>query len=134
MHLDATGRAITKGAYVAYVVTNGSTSGIKFGAVVKLKEKEDTENHYDRTTNTYNSVKVTKYSISIVSVENHRGYDQATQTYTKKWEVQGKSNDDKPARVTSIERLDRVIVIDAHQVHPEAKEVIDKEMYERGAM
>lgn len=133
MHLDAAGRAIVKGTYVAYVVTTGSTSGIKFGIVVKLKQKDYTDSVYDRATNSYSSVQKTKYSISIVSAENQHLFDQATQTYGFKWAVQGKSNPDKPARVTSIERLERVIMIDPHQVHPEAKEVIDQEMHDRGA-
>ncbi len=125
MHKDATGRQIEKGSYIAYVVTTGSRAGIKFGRVTKLKEKVEERSRYDTASQTYQPVTETDYTIQIISVE--KGW--RTQN---KWDLQGK-REGRPAKVQSVERLDRVIVLEAHQMHPEAKEVLDKEMLERGA-
>lgn len=126
MHKDATGRPITKGSYVAYVVTTGSRAGIKFGVVVKLKEKETQRNVYDHATKQYDEVTETDYSIQIVSAERAGNWNEP-----KKWAVQGKV-EGKLARVHSVERLDRVVMLDPHQMLPEAKEALDAEMRERG--
>lgn len=134
MHLDATGRVISKGSYVAYAVSSNSSSVIKFGAVVKLKDKEYDERVYDRVTQTYDTKKKTGYSISIVSVEKQYHYDQATDTSAWRWVVQGKAAEGKPARVQSIERLDRVLLLESHQVQPDVKEILDKELHFRGAI
>lgn len=125
MHKDATGRPIEKGSYVAYVVTTGSRAGIKFGRVTKLKETSKERSKYDTASQTYQPVTEIDYTIQIISVE--KGW--RTQN---KWDIQGK-REGRPAKVQSVERLDRVIILDPHQMHPEAKEILDKEMLERGA-
>ena len=132
MHKDATGRPIMRGAYVAYAVGKGSgATGIKFGAVVKLKSNEVERHQYNPSTRGYDTVKETRYTIGIVSAENHCTRDAQGQLVWK-WVVQGKSAEDRPARIQSIERLDRVIVLEGHQMQPEAKEVLEKELHERG--
>lgn len=124
MHKDATGRQITKGSYIAYSVSVESHSNIKFGVVVKLKEQEVTENCYDDATKSWYPKLVTRYSLQAISAE------KSWQTQNK-WAVQGK-REGKLARVTSIERLERVILLEPDQMNPEAKEVLDIEMHARG--
>ncbi len=136
MHKDATGRPIARGAYIAYAVGVGSGGGIKFGRVVKLKEKDVEFNRYDPSVpGNYTKVTETHYSVQIISAERQwkippgGKYDDGKH----EWCVQGKKDDAKLARVQSIERLDRVVVLEPDQMHPEAREVIDKEMHERGS-
>jgi hypothetical protein len=124
MHKDATGRDITRGAYVAYAIAAGSKSAMKFGAVIKLKEEEYNRSVYDSTTRTWQPTDITEYSIQVVSVERARG--------AAKWAMQGKA-EGKLARAIHIDRLDRCILLDPHQMDPEAKELLDKELQERGA-
>lgn len=131
MHLDATGRTITKGAYVAYSVASDSRSGIKFGAVVKLKQKETTHNEWDASIGTYKSVPKTEYTVSIIVAERSSTIDATTGVRSYGWTV--KSNGpDKPAKIQSIERLDRMILLDASQMNPDILAVIDKELHNRG--
>lgn len=127
MHKDATGRAITRGAYVAYVVTTGYRGGVKFGAVVKLKEVT-TENAqvWDHATQNYVSKDVTDYSIQIVSVEKEKPWNGP-----EKWTLQGKK-EGKFARAIHVENLDRLILLEPHQMDPEVKEILDRELTERG--
>ncbi len=130
MHTDATGRPISKGAYIAYVVTTGSSAGVKFGAVVRLKEKTVKRNQYDQQTQTWSEVEEQKYSIQVISVDK-----PSWGPNKDKWIVQGKSDEEnKLARVQSIERLERVIVLEPLQMNPDAKEVLDKELHLRGTI
>lgn len=131
MHKDATGRDIQRGDYIAYCVTAGSASGMKFGRVLKLKEREYDDNVYDSTTRSYNKVRKTKHWIQVISVDEKKIWDPATQTSSDKWVIQGKV-EGKPAKAQSIERLERVVMLLDNQMHPEAKELLDKEMHERG--
>lgn len=134
MHKDATGRRITRGDYVAYSTANRSSSGIKFGSVVKLKEKPVKRSRYNPQTKQYDMHDEIDYSISIVSVDKGSHYDQQTQSYTSKWKIQGKVDEGRPARVQHIDRLERVIILEPHQMEPEAKELLDKELHERGTI
>lgn len=130
MQKDATGRDIDKGSYVVYAVTGyGDQAGLKFGVVVKLKEKATTTNVWDPNTRTYNSQPHTEYKIQVISTE--RLYNHQNQTW--RWQIQGKS-EGKLARVQTLDRLDRVIVLHPDQVHPEAREALDKELHERGQL
>lgn len=131
MHKDATGRDITRGAFVAYAVASGSGGAIKFGAVVKLKDETVEHNVYDYQTKTHSKQSHTKYTISVVGAQELIQYDHATNARTSKWSLQGKK-DGKFARAIHIERLDRVILLEPHQMHQEAKELLDKEIAERG--
>src|SRR6478735_7231842 len=118
-HKDATGRPIEKGSYIAYAVTKGSRGGMNFGAVVQLKQKTDTRNIYDHITKTYHLEQFTVYKVQIISAA--LGYEGAYPNGKPKWVASGKIPD-KLARVQTIDRLDRVIVLDPHQINPEVKE------------
>jgi len=127
MHKDATGRHIYKGSYVVYAVTKGHSAGLKFGVVIALKERAYENSVYNSVTGTYNKVPATEYKIQIVSAAmNTYGPDKG------KWYVQGKE-EGKLGRPQTLDRLDRVIVLDDFQMHPEAKEALDREMTERGS-
>lgn len=130
-HKDATGRPIEKGSYIAYAVTKGSRGGMNFGAVVQLKQKSSTRSVYDHTTKTYNQENYTVNKVQIITV--HQSYIGVYPNGVKKWVVAAKQ-EGKLARVQTIDRLDRVIVLDGHQMNPEVKEALDKELHERGQL
>lgn len=136
MHQDATKRPIVKGDYVTYAVSAGSSTGMKFGVVVKLKEKVVQKRRYNPSTKTFDYSDSMDYSIQVVSVERTfvrtpNQNDPYAGDYA--WQVQGKT-EGKLARIQSIERLDRVVVLGAQQMHPEAKDALDKELHERGQL
>ena len=133
MHKDATERDIQKGAYVAYAVTTGSRAGLKFGAVVKLKEKATTVNRWDQQNQTYVPEPHIEYKIQIISAEYAYIYNAPPGSPSFKWQIQGKKKG-KLAKVQTLDRLDRVIVLHPDQVHPEAKKLLDKELHERGQL
>lgn len=125
MHKDATGREIKRGSYIAYVVSTGTSGGVKFGAVVKLKQEDVQQKQtWDHTTNTWIMKDVTEYTIQIISV------DKSWKTKWV-WSLQGKK-EGKFARVQHIANLDRVILLEPHQMDPGVKEILDKELMERG--
>lgn len=134
MHTDATGRTISKGSYIAYAVSAQSSSHLKFGIVVKLKEKMETRDRWNPQINQYVSTDEIKHSIQIVSVEKVWRPLTPGDYHNGNWEwvIQGKKDPSRPAKVQSLDRLERVVTLDPHQVLPEAKEVLDKEMHERG--
>lgn len=130
MHKDSTGREISKGSYIAYVAGTGSRASIKFAVVVKLKQKDTTRNEWDHQTKTYNTVPHTKYSIQVVTaMKSYKGTYPNGQEF---WTVP--KADGKPAHVNSIERLDRIVLLEKSQMIPEVAEVLEKEMYDRGAL
>lgn len=136
MHKDATGRQIKKGDYIAYATANRSSSGLKFGAVIRLKSKDVEHNNYDYSVKPPQLITrvETIHSMSIISADKTSSYDPNTQTYTHKWVIQGKHDEERPARVQSIERLERVILLNPDQMEPDAKELLDRELHERGAI
>jgi hypothetical protein len=128
MHQDATNRPITKGSYIAYSAGAQARSYIKFGCVVALKEKVVERNVWNDATKSYDEVMETDYRVQVIVAERPSwGPNQG------KWVIQGKV-EGKLAKVQSIERLERVIVLEPHQMLPEAREVIDRELHERGQL
>jgi hypothetical protein len=138
MHQDATKRQIKKGDYIAYCVTTGSSAGMKFGAVVKLKEKLVKSNKYNPQTCRYDiEHEEMDYTIQIISVEygwerDVNGPDPHAIVY--RWKLQGKKEGSKLARVQTIDRLNRVIMLEPDQMDPEVKEILDRELHERGQL
>lgn len=131
MHKDATGREITKGSYIAYGTTTGARAGIKFGAVVKLKERTYERDVYDNKTQTWGKEPHTSYSIQIIAAEQK--WAGPYPGGRMDWSIVGKT-EGKLARVQSIDRMERVIMLEPHQMNQEAKEVLDKELHERGTI
>jgi hypothetical protein len=134
MHKDASDRPISKGDFIAYSTGMGRrSSGIRFAAVTALREKVTNRSVYNQATKTYDSVPETEYKIQVVSTENSRKYDYHTQKWSEGWRLQGKDHDGNgKARLATLDRLERVIVLQPYQIHPEARKLLEDEMAERG--
>ena len=130
MHKDATGREITKGAYVAYVSGTGSRASIRFGAVTKLKSKVKEQNVWDHQTKNYVPTTVTTYSLQVITAS--KGYVGTYPNGHEAWTVP--KEEGKLARVHSIDRLDRIILLEPIQMLPEARDALDKELRDRGTI
>lgn len=136
MHKDASGRALRKGDFVAYSGGAGrrSGTGLKFGYVFALKEKTVDKNVYNQTTKQYDKVPETHYRIQVVTAERRWNYSHQTgQPGFYSWALLGKTAaGEGNSRLASVEMLERVIIVEPHQLPPDARALLEKDMLERG--
>jgi hypothetical protein len=136
MHRDSTDRPILKGDFIAYSGGTGRrSSGLRFALVVALKEKSTEKHVFNQATQNYDKVPETEYKIQVVSAENRRRYDYTNKKWLEGWGLQGKDLDGNgKARLATLDRLERVIVIEPHQIQPEARAMLEQEKTERGIL
>lgn len=142
MHKDASERVISKGDFVVYSVGSGRrSSDLRFAVVTALREKSVTRSVYNATTKTYDSVSETEYKIQVITAEKSSTYDRQTGNYKHEWRLQGMLAPSQAlasptgagkARLATLDRLERIIVVQPHQIHPEARTLLEQEMVARG--